>query len=252
MGCNSEMGEQQQQPPNNNERKKSDIFCNIKFRDPTTWHQPPPLPLEKKVQVLEAEVVLLKHSCEDMRTTISELSKAVETLKDHMKDPLGCSCSMKPMKRSWSATFENGGEEEERGEPNRSRFKQEDTEEVFNHICQLCSKKFQYEAGLETHMEVHASHECGYCEQRFLTPSLLKMHMTTHNDEMPNLCNQCGKRFGLKQSLHLHQKLLHSEEETTYQESFRNEEQRDQTSGTPPTRASNSSSVGAESTEPLS
>ncbi|XP_077468432.1 uncharacterized protein LOC144084042 [Stigmatopora argus] len=80
--------------------------------------------------------------------------------------------------------------------------------------CQTCKRKFNTEAGLQKHEQVHtgdAPFACETCGKAFLYKATFNYHLRTHTGERPYACETCGKTFIVRQVLETH-RLQHTGE----------------------------------------
>ena len=85
--------------------------------------------------------------------------------------------------------------------------------------CHLCDKKFEQPKALKRHIKVF--HEgiitvskCKECDKTFKHHSAMRYHIQKdHRDEM-HPCDQCKYSAKVKKNLRLHQKNMHSEQNT--------------------------------------
>ncbi|XP_059617687.1 zinc finger protein 616-like [Phlebotomus argentipes] len=103
--------------------------------------------------------------------------------------------------------------DEETGEPskNRKRVKEKPC------VCEVCSKVYSRRYLLKIHFrEKHSKEElpfvCSKCPRRFATNKKLKVHEITHlSDEEKYIypCPHCGKKFGAKENMQTHIRIIH-------------------------------------------
>ncbi|XP_070546781.1 zinc finger protein 37-like [Ptychodera flava] len=71
--------------------------------------------------------------------------------------------------------------------------------ELWNHVCDVCSKRFPYKSVLQTHIMTSHSDKrnfhCQVCGKGFKGRRTYREHMHTHDREKPYMCEQCGKSF---------------------------------------------------------
>lgn len=87
--------------------------------------------------------------------------------------------------------------------------------------CPQCPKKFRNKITLrahirETHRGLEAPHVCADCGKGFFSMAKYETHMRIHTNELPFECDQCGKRFRLKENMLKHQRLTHSDVKNFY------------------------------------
>ncbi|XP_065085041.1 zinc finger protein 583-like [Ochlerotatus camptorhynchus] len=74
--------------------------------------------------------------------------------------------------------------------------------------CKQCSKQFSRKCRLEDHELQHTGirqFECPQCDKKYATQSGLKTHMEdVHTDNLPYVCDKCGKGFSKEGKLRYH------------------------------------------------
>ncbi|XP_041480744.1 zinc finger protein 2 homolog [Lytechinus variegatus] len=79
--------------------------------------------------------------------------------------------------------------------------------------CSICNRFFKSSV-LNAHMRTHSNkkrHQCPQCGRRFGVKNTLIVHMRTHSGEKPYECSVCGRRFSQSGALTTHLK-THSDE----------------------------------------
>lgn len=73
------------------------------------------------------------------------------------------------------------------------------------HRCNLCSKSFASEHGLQNHASQHSqSFLCAQCGKEFATNYALTLHNRRHTGERPYQCKLCAKAFARSAALRVH------------------------------------------------
>lgn len=74
--------------------------------------------------------------------------------------------------------------------------------------CKQCTKYFSRKSRLEEHELRHTGirqYECPECDKKYTTQAGLKTHMEdVHNDNLPYVCDKCGKGFSKEGKLRYH------------------------------------------------
>ncbi|XP_050407666.1 oocyte zinc finger protein XlCOF28 isoform X2 [Patella vulgata] len=76
--------------------------------------------------------------------------------------------------------------------------------------CHLCTKGFDEEEKLKTHIDWHNKkkpHVCEFCNKSFVRLSRLTQHLRSHTGEKPYTCNICDKSFSIRANMLTHQRL---------------------------------------------
>ncbi|ODN04538.1 putative zinc finger protein [Orchesella cincta] len=80
------------------------------------------------------------------------------------------------------------------------------------HQCADCGRLFLLQKDLVSHERIHSGErpfQCSNCSKSFILKSHLVMHLRTHTGERPYKCEVCLKCFSQANSLRLHKKKLH-------------------------------------------
>lgn len=87
--------------------------------------------------------------------------------------------------------------------------------------CPQCPKQFRNKITLRAHIRqnhrgLEAPHVCADCGKGFFSLAKYEEHLRIHTNELPFECDQCGKRFRLKENMLKHQRLTHSDVKNFY------------------------------------
>lgn len=80
--------------------------------------------------------------------------------------------------------------------------------------CSQCSKSFNKQSLLVTHMRVHNGQHpfsCNFCPKKFTQMCNLKTHLRIHLGHRPYACKQCDKKFTQSAHLSNHVAKIHDE-----------------------------------------
>ena len=79
-----------------------------------------------------------------------------------------------------------------------------------NFECKTCTKTFDWESKLNSHLRLHTGERpfnCKICKKRFAHLSNLKIHQRTHTGERPFSCQVCNKNFTVSSTLTTHMRM---------------------------------------------
>ncbi|XP_070546782.1 zinc finger protein 479-like [Ptychodera flava] len=79
--------------------------------------------------------------------------------------------------------------------------------ELWNHACDVCSKRFPYKSMLQEHMKSHSDERnfhCQVCGKDFKYKGGYCIHVDNHEREKPYMCEHCGKSFRRRAHLEDH------------------------------------------------